>query len=622
MQTRRRIGLASATALAVMAVASPALADPGRLDGIIDIYMNAAQSWEGTMMRAAMGIFGTLAVIDLAWTFIKLALKESDLTEFTSELVNRLIVIGFFLFLLTSAGPISHAIIDSFRQLGNDGSVAGNGSGGLRPTALFDAGMKAGVQLMNTKMGLAPAQLAKGFALMIAGIAVILCYAVLTAFLISALVESFLVTAAGMIFFGLGGSRWTRDFAVKQLTYCVSVGAKLLIIQLLAGTAEAMLVGWSDSVAGTTISNIGEVWTIVGAAVVMMALVLTLPGIVQGVVNGASPGNGGMMAAGGMMAGAVGAAAMSTAGAASAASSAMSLAGEQVKAEQESGQRGSGFGASVGGFMGHTMSNIGGAIGNDLGGQLSGRSRHGTMGGRMGEQMSSQRDELKAGREARAQEAAASDAGASQSSGAEDENTISGDGEQAGGGSEAELVMAGANESGAESNAGGSTSEADAMGAFVEDAISSQDAEEAPAKGSAVVSGNEGGVQQDGGADSTSDTAPEPQSLNETGDPTSGSASQADPAGANEASSELSSAQEAGGAEASSSPSSAETEMASDSAAPAPKVTPAPVAGDADKPSRSKPGQKTRGNSDYRDDAKDHDERPPEVDYSDGQDED
>lgn len=401
MGPKKKIVFSLAVAALVLA-ASPVLAAApsagGRLDGIVDIYMNAAASWESVLLKAALGIFGILATIELTWTLIGLALSKADMGDYISELAKKLIMIGFFLFLLTSAGPIAHAIIDTFRDLGNDAAIAGKGSGGLRPTALFDAGMKAAWGLFNTKTGFAPAQIAKSFTLMIAGIVVVICFAVLTAFLIAGLVESYLVTAAGMLMFGLGGSRWTKDFAVKQLTYCVSVGAKLLIIQLLAGTAEAMMVGWTGTVQGATYENLGEIMTIVGAAIIMMALVMTLPNIVQGVINGASAGNGGVMGAAAMFAGGAAATGAALAGGAMGAGAAMNLAGEQVAAKQASGAMGGGFMQSAAGIVGHTIGNLGSAAASDVGGRLSGRARFGTTGGRMADQMNSKANEMKAGR--------------------------------------------------------------------------------------------------------------------------------------------------------------------------------------------------------------------------------
>jgi len=47
--------------------------------------------------------------------------------------------------------------------------------------------------------------------------------------LVCAIVEMYIVTAASMLLLGFGGSRWTRDYATKILTYAVSIGVKIMI---------------------------------------------------------------------------------------------------------------------------------------------------------------------------------------------------------------------------------------------------------------------------------------------------------------------------------------------------------------------------------------------------------
>ena len=52
----------------------------------------------------------------------------------------------------------------------------------------------------------------------------------IAAFMVLALVESYLIISMSVIFMAFGGSRWTKDFAVSTVRYTVSVGAKLFVL--------------------------------------------------------------------------------------------------------------------------------------------------------------------------------------------------------------------------------------------------------------------------------------------------------------------------------------------------------------------------------------------------------
>lgn len=387
--------------LAVVAFATPAAAE-GSMDSIVDLYKNSAASWGPTLRNYALGLFGILAAIEVGYTFIKMAIRGADMGEFLSELVTRVLFIGFFLWLLTNSGAFSAAIVDSFRQAGNAAAQAGGGSGGVRPSDIFEAGLDMAVRIMETDTGWGLEQMGEKIALMLAGIVLLICFALLTAFLILALVESYIVMSAGTLLMGFGGSRWTKDFAIKQMTYCVSVGAKLFVIQLLVGISEAMVKGWADTMgpAGTP-NGMEDIFTMIGASLVMVALVKTIPDTVQGIINGVSPGGGGALpAAAAAMGGAMAGAAASALGGGAAVSGASKLASEQLKgAGGGAGGSGSmsGFG-KAGAHLGQMAKNLGGAAKDDIGARLGGQNQKGTMGGRMGQAMSQEAKGLAADR--------------------------------------------------------------------------------------------------------------------------------------------------------------------------------------------------------------------------------
>ena len=98
---------------------------------------------------------------------------------------------------------------------------------------------------------------------------------------------------AGMIMLGLGGSSFTKDFAVRYLVYAFSVGMKLMALVMIARIGSEVLVNLADGpeAADEFLSTLA----IGGISVVVFIISIYVPNIIQGVVQGASV-TGGMEA--------------------------------------------------------------------------------------------------------------------------------------------------------------------------------------------------------------------------------------------------------------------------------------------------------------------------------------
>ena len=83
---------------------------------------------------------------------------------------------------------------------------------------------------------------------------------------------------------GFGGSRFTKDYAVRTMTYAVSVGAKLFVLQLLIALGQQIFQSLSQSFEAKTT----DIFVVVGSAIVMLALVKIVPEMIQALINGAS----------------------------------------------------------------------------------------------------------------------------------------------------------------------------------------------------------------------------------------------------------------------------------------------------------------------------------------------
>ena len=359
------------------------------LDTIVQQFQNQAAGWSATLAALAQQTFFILATIELAWAGFRLAFRQADVSEWLAELVNQILFLGFFLAMLQNAASWGTAIVSSFRQ-------AGRAAGGtaVDPSQVFTAGVSI-AQKVTTKMSFwDPAASA---ALLLAAIIIVVCFALIAAWMVVTLVQSYIVISAGVINMAFGGSRWTKDIAIATIRYTLSVGAKLMMLQLLVSIGQNLITNWAT--AFNTVDNAGLLM-IIGASVVMLAIVKIVPDEFQRVVGGASLSSGSALvgAAATVGAGVAGAAAV-MAGAPVMAANAFRLASAQMgaadaKAAEANGgeapQRSSLARAAA--LTGGTAKNLAMAPVRDVGRRLSGEGgRHGVATWRMSADLSNQR---------------------------------------------------------------------------------------------------------------------------------------------------------------------------------------------------------------------------------------
>ena len=371
---------------------------PTVVDDMIGKFQSSSTAWRGPLLSIATSLFWLLATIQFAWSMIGLAFRTTDFNTWISTIVTQIMFIGFMYWLLLNAATFAEAIVNSFRQ------AAGQASGYsfFTPSDFF---IQAWALVKNIYDQTSLLEPANSLGLIIAGIIIMICFALICAFLVLALVEMYIVISASVLLMGFGGTQWTKDYAIRALQYAVSVGAKLFILQLIAGLGLELMNSWMSN---TDPKSFEDILGIIGCSVILLALTKVIPEIVQGIINGTSIASGGALtSAVAAVSGAAAGAAVATAGQSSAVSSSFKLASEQLKSSNADGgsptvggQRG-----SMLGLISQAGKNYAGGLASDLGGRLTGQTSSkqttGTsLGGRMASTMNTQRDNLKARREA------------------------------------------------------------------------------------------------------------------------------------------------------------------------------------------------------------------------------
>ncbi|MFS8116565.1 P-type conjugative transfer protein TrbL, partial [Rhizobium jaguaris] len=280
----RRLRTAMVIATFCMLAAQPAVAQEGSvLTSLQSQITTAAKGWETTVMDAAKSLFWILATIEIGIAAVWLALQAASLDSWFAELVRRIIFVGFFAFVLGQGPAFAKAVVDSLFEIGAGGGTAS-------PADVFNAGLAVATKMSEKiQFGLFEDN-ALAISAAFAMVVVVISFSLVAAIFVSVMVEMYIGLLAGMIMLGLGGSSYTKDFAVRYLVYAFSVGMKLMALVMISRIGSEVLIGLADQ------PDIGDQFqtalAIAGIAVVVFIIAIYVPNIMQGVVQGASVSGG------------------------------------------------------------------------------------------------------------------------------------------------------------------------------------------------------------------------------------------------------------------------------------------------------------------------------------------
>lgn len=381
----------------VLSQASPL--GPGVLNGIVETFTGQASLWRTTLQGLALDLFAVLAGIEIAWVVGRALARRVDFADLLEIAVMQVVTIGFFYWLLINSADFVLAIVASFGEAANRASTAGGGMTNLSPSDIFASGLNMGQIIWN---GITISNPGLSTLLVLAGIINICIYAIIAAKLIEVLVEAAFVAYAGIIMMGFGGSAFTRDYAIAQFRYAISVGVKRFVLQLIVGLAQGIITGWATTVATAGAMNWTTIGILLGAPIVMWRLAEILPQRAQDMVMGVSTYSSGHLGhAATTVAATAGAVAAGLVGAGAAAKAAYQLSQAQIAQRgQTGGQTGGqspGFAQRAAMTTGLMARNLGTAAAHDVGQRMVGRNRFGHASWRMAEDMKTQASATKKG---------------------------------------------------------------------------------------------------------------------------------------------------------------------------------------------------------------------------------
>jgi len=264
-----------------------------QLDNMLVVLYDSSRTWTQTLYGYALRVFYTLAVIQFVVTFGFLLFKQADFAELIAELIRYFLITGFFFALLTYSHSWTSAITDSFTELGyvtlergksGPNDVPALEGRALHPGAVFAEGIGLAHRISNKAGGLDGTP--NGQVTFYAALTVVLSFVFIAGYMSTALLENWMVINLSVLFAGLGGAEWTRQYAKQPLVHALAVGVKLFVMILLVGLIMSVVGQWKGAIEAALVIPEVSLWTILGLSVLAAFFVKVIPDMVHSLISG------------------------------------------------------------------------------------------------------------------------------------------------------------------------------------------------------------------------------------------------------------------------------------------------------------------------------------------------
>ena len=259
-------------------------ADEDFVSKLVQEFYTKTSAWEPALKRYALTVFRWLVTLEVCFLGIKAALNRDQIGDILKQFVMLLLMAGFFLAVITYYKEWSWNLINGLGAIGRELTP-----GGYSSESPFLTGMQL-VKLVLDKLSVwSPGN---SIALLIAALVIIICFALISAQVVFIKCEAMVAMGAALILVAFGGSAFLKDYAINAIRYVLAVAFKLFVMQLVLGIGIAFIEGFSTSTA-----ELQDIFVVIGASVVLLALVKSLPDVCAGIINGSHVSSGAALTA-------------------------------------------------------------------------------------------------------------------------------------------------------------------------------------------------------------------------------------------------------------------------------------------------------------------------------------
>jgi type IV secretion system protein TrbL len=260
--------------------------DSGVSNDLMTAFSDTITAGFASVAGAVNALFALMIVLVVALTGIYWALSENRAA--LSSAFSKILLIGFFAYLINDWQALSETLYSGFIELG---LMAGGGSISaaefLNPGAVIETGW----DIVN-RLGENPAHeagaldivgnLIDGLMFALAMLGITIAFAILAIQIVMALIEFKIVTLAGFVLLPFGIWSKSAFMAERPPGYVVSSGLKVLAVALIVSGAQALFGRLIPSDEAT----IYEALTILTASMMLAMLAMFIPNVAASLITG------------------------------------------------------------------------------------------------------------------------------------------------------------------------------------------------------------------------------------------------------------------------------------------------------------------------------------------------
>lgn len=258
----------------------------GVSNDLMTVFSDTVTAGFASVAGAVNALFALMIVLVVALTGIYWALSENRAA--LSSAFSKILLIGFFAYLINDWQALSETLYSGFIELG---LMAGGGSMSaadfLNPGAVIETGW----DIVN-RLGENPAHESSaldvvgnfidGLMFALAMLGITLAFAILAIQIVIALIEFKIVTLAGFVLLPFGIWSKSAFMAERPLGYVISSGLKVLAVALIVSGAQALFGRLIPSDEAT----IYEALTILTASMMLAMLAMFIPNVAASLITG------------------------------------------------------------------------------------------------------------------------------------------------------------------------------------------------------------------------------------------------------------------------------------------------------------------------------------------------
>ncbi|MEZ9361453.1 P-type conjugative transfer protein TrbL [Vibrio cyclitrophicus] len=246
------------------------------LDTILDKFDTITATWTPIIIEAVMGLFWLLVTLSFTWSFITLWLHQKGFDHFVAELFERIVTVGFSLFLLYNAAPLAWTVMHSLQEVATRLS---GGQDALTPSNIVEIGIVLAQRIWESSSGF---NMGEYIIIGLCGLIVLVVLALIAAQLTVLIVGAFVILNGGVVMMGFLGSEWTRDHAMNYFTTVLGMSVQIFIMQLLVIIGNELFMGFID----TPSEGVADYLMMVVMSIIYYALVSTVPNMASSLTTG------------------------------------------------------------------------------------------------------------------------------------------------------------------------------------------------------------------------------------------------------------------------------------------------------------------------------------------------